>query len=281
MMNTSNYQTDDSGYSADSCASSFSNNNVLSNQLKSTNLDDKLNETNYFLLDNLNRHLNQPPFEQQINNYELTNNDSLIKGQNLVEKINNSQNIGHHTKKSSTDLDQTILQCKNEQSIKNQLNIKTNFVDQNKTNKLGAKEFDQNNETQLINAMNNQNLEHLNENQTELKVNTELNNQIQQDYSINQQDTDNYQVMYNIQTPLIQTTLDAMDIYYPTTDLEYPLTIKDSTRHLESSNYSQSIDNKNAESVYHHSFQTDNICTNLVGPGAMNTVCDDYVVTFL
>ena len=130
----------------------------------------------------------------------------------------------------------------------------------------------------------------LRENQPELKPALEQSNS---DY-IQPEEDHNFQTIYGVQTPLMQSTLDAMDVYSYPTDVLYSnlqLNLKETPRHLDASVYGhQSIEKQfygsaksptvitmsEEPSVYHH--YTDQLGS-LVNPGVNS--CDDYVVTFL
>ena len=273
MINSTNYQTDDSGFSADSCASSLGNFSTssapLNNQTTNSKLIDDKNETvNYLLLDNLNR---------------LDQNNQINK--NLIEK---NDQLDNQIDNQLDKLNQTILQNKilNEQSIKNELNMKSNYLDQidkldnnlkfnhqtemlNELKLIDLNNLDRQIEQTNSHQSNGQTTDQLTENNLKLQIQ-------QQNYLESNLDDNNYQVMY--QTP----NLDTMDIYYPSDTLlsiDYPL--KDSTAiDKQFYNANKTLITMADDTVY-HSFNTENICNNLTTPAVNNTICDDYVVTFL
>ena len=202
----------------------------------------------------------------------------------MMSKDRHSSAIKSEPDKSGLEqqINQSILQNRifNEQSIRNR---NTKSLDHLKSDKLDCLSVKVSDQTDARSGV-----------QEDARCRTETDSDLKPQSPIAHSNhlDDNYQVMYNMQTPLVQSTLDAMDIYYPTTDLltiDYPLNIKDhsNTRHLDTANFSQSIDRQfynaaskcNDDSVY--SFHTENICNSLAGPGVNSTVCDDYVLTFL
>lgn len=300
-INTSSYLPDN-GYSVDNPVSGLAaptgfGNNSLGNSsaLASSQVgtSEKTSESSYFLLDNLSRHLGRSSDESigYSGKDQLTGRQSLAsKESNLIktrDRTNGESNSVARQNKSRIDaspeqqIGQSVLQNKmlNEQSLKGAL--KTGYSAKTKDDQLeSAKMFGQ--------RQSNENGQQIvrSEHQAELKP------ILQQSDYLQQEEDSAFQTIYGVQTPLVQSTLDAMDIYYPTEVLysNLPLNIKETTRHLDSTGYGhQSIEKQfyssakspsvismsEEPSVYHYA---DNLGS-LVGPGVNS--CDDYVVTFL
>lgn len=277
-----NYQTvtDDSGYSADSFTNSITLNG---NQFKSTNLDDEKTNENYFLT-TTNNQLNQ--------SFEHLNQNSMEKERNSMKDNQTNQNS---IKNNCLDqMNRSVLENKilNEHPMKNQM--KFNYIEslctKDNLNCNLDPNLDSNLDCNLDQTKMDETTERLDENVDEIL--NETNNELKIAFHQNPNSDDNYQLMYN-STPFLQSNLETMDIYYPSTELisvDYSLNMKDSTRHLD--NFNQSLDkqfyttitksnqeteiNRNDEQIF-NSFHTDN----LNGPGVNSNFCDDYVVTFL
>lgn len=308
-INTSSYPAAN-GYSVDNAASGLAaptngfGNSLGNSSALSSQVADKASEASYFLLDNLSRHLGRPSCDESIG-YSSVGKDHLTGRHSLANKEGNpiktrdrtltnlDSNSAARQSKPRNDspsleqqIGQSVLQNKmlNEQSLKSpskaSYSVKTESLDdQLESAKMFAQRAQQSNE-------NGQQI--LRENQAELKP---IPAQPSSDY-LQQEEDSNFQTIYGVQTPLVQSTLDAMDLYYPT-DVLYsnlPLNIKETARHLDSTGYGhQSIEKQfygsaksptviamsEEPSVYHYA---DNL-GNLVGPGVNS--CDDYVVTFL
>ena len=294
-IHTSGYQADN-GYGADNGMSGLGastnfgaspgNSSALVSQAA-----DKASDTSYFLLDNLSRHLGRPTDEQINSGYSK---DQAPGKHNLASKECSSKARDSQVRQIKNRIGspglqtvgQSVLQNKmlNEQSVKSQTktgySAKAKGLDgQLESVKMFGQRLEQSSE-------NGQQI--LRENQPELKSVLEQSGDYAQE---NQEEDNNFQTIYGVQAPLMQSTLEAMDIYYPT-DVLYSnlqLNLKESPRHLDAAGYGhQSIEkqfyssakspamiamSEEPSSVYHYADSS------LVGPGVNG--CDDYVVTFL
>lgn len=250
-INYHNSVAEDSGYS-DSCASSlgnFNSSNIQENIKIANHLDDKTNNSaNYFLIENLNR-LNQP-FDQLVTEYNLVNRDKQQTKNDCIEQFG-----------------QTFLNSKTDESVKD-LDHQANY---HQLEKIRNESNSQANETENL-KVDQQSLQ----NQIEYE---QLPDQTQPNYIMQSNlEDNNYQEAYNVQSPLVQSVLDTMDVYYPNEVLSLDYSNVD--RNLDSS-YGQMLDKQyysnskstmitmGEEPLYNTFTQT-----NLI-PG------DDYVVTFL